>query len=172
MELHEEKELKSIITDFSKAVEAFKKRTYPQAQELFDKIIVENKTTHIDKVFEICASAKVYRNICEAQINPVKIELSGDEDYLYDGVYHLNAGHLDIALERFLYLEQKNYPDPYLNYLLAILYIKKKETDTSLNYLRKAIQKDSNYQIIAHNEVDFDSLSEHEAFISLVESGI
>jgi hypothetical protein len=172
MELTEEKELKSIIADFTKAVEAFKKKTYPQAQALFDKIIEQNKDSRFDSVLKVKTSAMAYRNICEAQIKPVKIELTCDEDYLFDGMYFLNAGKLDKARERFHYLEQKQYPDPYLNYLLAIYYLKKRDTDSCLNQLRKAIQKDRSYQVIAHNDVDFDRLSEHEAFVSLVESGI
>lgn len=172
MELIEEKELKGIIADFSKAVETFKKRSYPQAQALFDQIVELYKDSHIDKVIQVKTSAMVYRRICEAQINPVKVEFTCDEDYLFDGIYALNAGQLNKALEQFLYLQQKHYPDPYLNYLLAILYIKKRDIDNCLNYLRAAIQKDRSYQIIAHNEMDFDCLAENEAFVSLVESGI
>ncbi len=172
MELNEEKELGSITADFSKAVETFKQRTYPQAQTMFEQIIDQYKDSHFDRVLMVRNSSMVYRNICQSQINPVKIELTCDEDYLFDGIYFLNAGKLDKALERFHYLLEKEYADPYLYYLLAIIAIKKRETSHCISYLKKAIHKDPSYRIIAHNETNFDGLAEYDDFVSLVDSGI
>jgi tetratricopeptide (TPR) repeat protein len=169
MELSEEKELKNITDEFGKGIKAFKEQECSQAVEIFGRIVEKYSESEFSSVLEIQARAKVYQVICRSRINPVKIPLEDNEDYLFDGIYHLNAGNPDKALERFEHLKKANYGDPYLNYLLALVYLKKEETDTCLEHLKKAVEKDATYKIVAHNEPDFDPLFENDVFVSLIE---
>jgi len=170
MELSEEKDLKQIREEFARGIVLFRKHQYQEAAVVFDTIVREYGDSEYYSILEIEGRSKVYRKICEAQLNPVKIELHNDEDYLYDGIFHLNAGNVAKAFERFNYLQEKNYRDPYLSYLMSIAYLKKKAVETSLSYLKAAIDQDASYKIIAYNEPDFDSLFETQEFTALVEA--
>jgi len=170
MEQTEEKQLQAITEEFGKGVEAFKKRECQQAVDIFTQIVETYKKSEFYSVTEIQARSQVYLKICGSRLNPVKLELENDQDYLNDGLFNLNAGELDKALERFKYLEEKNYSDPYLGYLFSLVYARKDEPETCLEYLKAAIEKDEAYRIIAHNEPDFELMFEHEEFAQLMDS--
>lgn len=170
MEQTEEKQLQAITDEFGKGVEAFKKRECQQAVDIFTKIVETYKDTEFYSVTEIQARSQVYLRICDSRLNPVKLELQSEEDYLSDGLFLLNAGELDKALERFKYLEEKNYSDPYLGYLFSLVYARKEEPETCMEYLTAAIEKDEIYRVIAHNEPDFELMLEHEEFVELMDS--
>jgi tetratricopeptide (TPR) repeat protein len=169
MEVSEERELKRISAEFTKGIDLFRQRRYPEALTVFDNIGKDFKNSEFYSVVEIETRSKVYKKICEAQLNPVKIELHADEDFLYDGIFHLNAGRLSQALERFNYLLEKKYGDPYLSYLLSIVHLKMNDKGACLERLKKAIDEDESYKIIAHNEPDFDPLFDNQVFLQLTE---
>jgi len=165
----EEKELKKISTDFSKAILAFHKKDYQNALDLLNNIIDTFKDSEYDSVLEIQGQSKIYKNICHSHLHPVKVVLKSDEDYLNEGLYNLNAGDLDQALKYFQDLEEKKgNTDPYLFYLLALVYVKKENHEIALKYLKKCISKDDFYKIIAHNEPDFEPIADNGEFLSLV----
>jgi tetratricopeptide (TPR) repeat protein len=164
----EEKELKAIKNEFSKGVEAFKKQECRQAVETFDRIVDLYKDSEFHSVLGIQTRARAYGKICQSRANPQKVALEEDEDYLFDGIYQMNAGDLDTSLERFRYLDEKKYGDPYLQYLLALLYLKRADSENCLKYLQAAVEADQMYKVIAHNEPDFDPMFENEEFVSLI----
>lgn len=171
MELREERELKQIRETFTRGIDLFRQRQYKEALAVFAEIVQEYEDSEYYSILEIEGRSKVYRKICEAQLNPVKIELRDDEDYLFDGIYQLNKGNPDQALERFNYLKEKNYEDPYLIYLISLVYLKKEDTETCFNYLKQAIDQDEYYKVIAYNEPDFDLLFENQRYAALIETG-
>jgi len=169
MEVSEDRELKRITGEFAKGIELFKQHRYQDAAAIFNAIIAGFKDSPFYSVVEVETRSKVYKNICEAQLNPVKIELHSDEDYLKDGIFNLNAGNPDIAFERLNYLKEKKYTDPYLNYLLSLVYLKKGDKENCISHLKKAIGQDEAYRIIAHNEPDFDSIFDDPSFSQSIE---
>jgi tetratricopeptide (TPR) repeat protein len=169
MELSEEKELAKITKEFASAVQIFSKKDYEKAENAFDSIIERYKDSDFYSVLEIQARSNVYKKICHAQLHPIEIELTIGEDYLNEGIYHLNTGNFDRALELLSHLEKNGYKDSYVNYLLSIVYLKKEDIDSSLEYLKKAVNKDQYYKIIAHNEPDFDRLFENEEFTAIID---
>jgi tetratricopeptide (TPR) repeat protein len=171
MELSEEKQLKKITEEFTKGVALFRERECQQAFEIFNRIIEEYQDSQYYSVVEIQNRSKFYKMLCEARLNPVKTDDWDDEEYLYDGIFHLNAGNPDKALERFKYLEEKKYNHPNLDYLLSLVYLKKGDKGTCLMYLKKAIETDKFFKIIAYNEPDFESMFEYDEFTAMVEMG-
>lgn len=169
MELSEEEQLKSVTEAFTEGVALFRKHECKQALEIFTRIDENYEDSQYYSVLEIQTRSKFYKILCDARLNPVKIENRDDEDYLFDGIFHLNAGILDDALERFKYLEGKQNDDPYLNYLMSLVYLKKGDKDTCLTYLQKAVERDEYYKIIAYNEPDFEPLFENEVFTEMVD---
>lgn len=169
MELSEENQLKSVTEEFTKGVALFREREYQQAFEIFNRIIEEYEDSQYYSVLEIQSRSKFYKMLCDERLNPFKTEKWGDEDYLFDGIFHLNAGNLDKALERFKYLEEKKYNLPNLNYLLSLVHLKKGDYETCLMYLQMAIKADEFFKIIAYNEPDFELLFENDEFTEMVE---
>ena len=169
MELSEEKQLRQITDEFTKGVELFRQRECQQAVEVFNHIYDDFKDSQYYSVLEIQSRSKLYKSLCEARLNPVQVELLEDEDYLMDGVFNLNSGNLELALERFKRLEEKNYNNPYLNYLLSLLYLKMGDTNNCLQYLNMAVEEDKYYKIVAYNEPDFEPMFDNEKFTSMVE---
>lgn len=169
MELKEEKELKKAIAEFTAAVKIFQTKNYEKAGSAFEGILKHYEDSEYYSVLEIHGRANVYKNICQSQLNPVQVELNSDENYLNEGVFNLNVGNLDRALELLEPLVEKGYQEAYANYLLSLVHFKKKEIDTAMDYLGKAVGKDSYYKIVAHNEPDFEDLFEHETFLAIIE---
>ena len=169
MEVSEERELKRVVAEYEKGLGLLRKHQYTEALPVFENILTECKDSAYYSVVEIENRSRVYKKVCEAQLNPVVIELKTPEDFLYNGVYQLNSGNPDLALERFKHLQEINFADPYLDYLFSLGYLKKGEKENCLSYLKSAIEKDGAYKIIAHNEPDFDPVFEDQDFVTLFE---
>lgn len=166
----EEKELKKIGQEFNKALQAFHKKDFKTALELLTVIIENYKDSEYDSVLEIQTQSKIYRSLADSRLHPQKISLKTDEDFLNEGLYNLNAGHLDQALKYFLELsEKRKYSDPYIYYLISLAYVKQDDEEKALQYLKKCVAKDDYYKIIAHNEPDFEALSESSEFLAIIE---
>ena len=166
----EEKELKKITDEYQKAIQAFKKKEFQKVGELLDHIIENYKNSEYYSVLEIQTMAKKYKKIAEQNLYPKRIKLNTNEDFLDEGLLNLNEGNLERTLEVLTRLEkEKKSNDPYLFYLLSIGYLKNDEIEKSIDYLKKCINKDSFYQILAYNEPDFEPLLENEEFISIIE---
>jgi tetratricopeptide (TPR) repeat protein len=169
MKLKEEKELQTISEEYGKALQLFHKKSYQKAGEAFRRIIEANKESEFYSVLEIQTRAKVYLSIAEAQIHPVTVKLEGAQDHVWAGVYQLNAGQVDKALEHFLHAEKNNYRDAYLYYLMAAAYLRKEDTAGSLRYIEKCLKKDEGYKVIIYNEPDFEPLHQNTDFLKMVE---
>ena len=166
----EEKELKKISQEFNKALQAFHKQDFKNAHELLTLIVNTYKESEYDSVLEIQTQSKVYQCLSESRLQPKKISLKTDEDFLYEGLYNLNAGKLEQAQKFLLELvEKRKVSDPYVFYLLSLAYAKQEDEEKALQYLKKCASKDDHYKVIAHNEPDFESLSENSEFQSLIE---
>jgi tetratricopeptide (TPR) repeat protein len=169
MKLKEEKELQSISEEYEKALQFFHKKNYHKAGEAFKKIIEAYKDSEFYSVLEIQTRSKVYQSIAQAQQHPAAIKLETVQDYIWEGVYQLNAGDADKALELFSHAEKENSKDAYLCYLIAAAYLKKDDTANTLRYLEKCIKKDEQYKVIVYNEPDFETLLQNQDFLALVE---
>jgi tetratricopeptide (TPR) repeat protein len=169
MESNEEKQLKEIVHKFSDAIQKFTKKDYEKAANSFDTIIEKYKESEYYSVLEIQTRAKTYKKICHTQQNPVKIELKSNEDYLHEGIFCLNSGNFERALEHFDHLEKNGYEEAYINYLKSLMYLKQEDVENAMLYLKKSIGKDEYFKIIAYNEPDFEDLLESEDFLEIVE---
>jgi tetratricopeptide (TPR) repeat protein len=169
MKLKEEKELQAISKEFESALQSFHKKSYIKAGDAFKSIIETYKDSEFYSVLEIQARAKAYQSIAQAQAHPLKLKLESALDYLWEGVFQLNAGNVDQALEHFAHAENSNYRDAYLYFLMATAYLRKEDTAGSLRYVEKCLKKDDGYKVIVYNEPDFEPLHENPEFLKLVE---
>jgi len=169
MKLKEDKELQAISEEYEKALQLFHKKNYAKAAEAFRKLIDAYKDSEFYSVLEIQTRAKVYLSIAQAQTHPVTIKLESPQDHVWEGVYQLNAGNADVALEHFSHAEKNNYRDAYLYYLMAAAYLRKEDMANSLRYVEKCLKKDEGYKVIIYNEPDFEPLQQSPEFQKLVE---
>ena len=169
MKLKEEKEMQAITEEYEKALQSFHKKSYSKAGEAFKKIIETYKDSEFYSVLEIQTRAKVYQSMAKAQTHPVTVKLESPQDYVWEGVFQLNAGQVDKALELFTHAEKNNYRDAYLYFLMAVAYLKKEDEAGSLRYVEKCLKKDEQYKIIVYNEPDFEPLLQNQDFLKLVE---
>jgi predicted Zn-dependent protease len=169
MKLKEEKELQTITAEYEKALHLFHKKSYHKADAAFKQIIETYKDSEFYSVLEIQTRVKVHHAITQAQLHPLTIKLETMQDYVWEGVYQLNAGNTDKALELFSHAEKENHKDAYLYYLMAAAYLKKEDIANSLRYVEKCLKKDECYKVIVYNEPDFESLLQNQDFLNLVE---
>jgi len=169
MKLKEEKELQSISEEYEKALQLFHKKAFAKAGDAFNKIIDAYKDSEFYSVLEIQTRAKVYLSIAQAQLHPVTVKPETPQDHIWEGVYQLNAGNTDRALEHFTLAEKNNYRDAYLYYLMAAAHLRKEDTATSLRYIEKCLKKDEGYKVIIYNEPDFEPLQQNPEFLKLME---
>jgi len=169
MKLKEEKELQTITAEYEKALQLFHKKNYHKADAAFKQIIDTYKDSEFYSVLEIQTRVKVHHAITQAQLHPATIKLETMQDYVWEGVYQLNAGNSEKALELFNHAEKENQKDAYLYFLMAATYLKKEDTANSLRYVEKCIKKDAAYKVIVYNEPDFEPLLQNQDFLNLVE---
>ncbi len=169
MEIKEEKELGKASKEFGSAIQVFGKKEFEAAHKAFEAIYKKYQESEYYSVLEIQARAKVYMNICSAQLNPVKIELDGDQDHLNEGIFNLNAGNYPRALELFEYLEEKKFQEVFVKYLRGLTHLKNENPDQAYEILEEVIGIDEFYKVIIYNEPDFEELLEGEKWAALVE---
>jgi tetratricopeptide (TPR) repeat protein len=160
-----EKEKKKIdsyekaLLSFSQAVKALRKGDCKKAVESFEAMIEKYPTEK-----ELVDRAKTYIKICQEGTKKETYPLKTFDDYYEYGVYKMNRGELKEALELFQKALEKNPSQAKILYLLAATYQLMKETDQSLEFLKKAIQKDKYFKILAQNDQDFEPLREDKKF--------
>jgi len=169
MKLKEEKELQTITAEYEKALQLFHKKSYHKADAVFTQIIETYKDSEFFSVLEIQTRVKVHHAIAQSQLHPTAIKLETMQDYVWEGVFQLNAGNVDKALEMFNRAEKENHKDAYLYFLMAAAYLKKEDADNSMRYVEKCIKKDAAYKVIVYNEPDFEPLLQNQDFLDLVE---
>jgi predicted Zn-dependent protease len=169
MKLKEEKELQTITGEYEKALQLFHKKSYHKADAAFKQIIETYKDSEFYSVLEIQTRVKVHHAITQSQLHPATIKLETMQDYVWEGVFQLNAGNIDKALELFNHAEKENHKDAYLYFLMAAAYLKKEDTDNSMRYVEKCVKKDAAYKVIVYNEPDFEPLLQNQDFLDLVE---
>jgi predicted Zn-dependent protease len=169
MKLKEEKELQTITAEYEKALQLFHKKSYHKAEAAFKQIIDTYKDSEFYSVLEIQTRVKVHYAITQSKLHPQTVPLRSVEDYVWEGVFQLNAGDTDKALELFNHAEKENHKDAYLYYLMAAAYLRKEDSVASLRYVEKCIKKDATYKVLIYNEPDFEPLLQNQDFLNLVE---
>ncbi len=169
MKLKEEKELQTITSEYEKALQLFHKKSFQKADVAFKQVIETYKDSEFYSVLEIQTRAKVHHAISQAQLHPVSVKLETVQDHVWAGVYQLNAGNVDKALEFFNHAEKENHKDAYLYFLMAAAHLKKEDTVNSLRYVEKCLKKDAAFKVIIYNEPDFEPMLQNPDFLKLVE---
>jgi tetratricopeptide (TPR) repeat protein len=152
-------EYQKALSAYGQAVKEFRKGDFEAAAKAFSAFVEEYKAEP-----ELVDRAKSYLAIAKKRQKKETAGLKSIDDHLAQAVLKLNAGLHEQAvkiLEKALEFKEK---DGHVNYLLAVAYCRLGETDMGLDFLKKAVQKDKEFSVLARNEADFEPLYEDKKF--------
>jgi tetratricopeptide (TPR) repeat protein len=154
-------EYRKALAAYSDAMKEFRKEKLEKAAEMLTNFLEKYPTEK-----ELTDRAKIYITICQerAKENKESISLKTAEDYYQHGIYKTNSGEFEEALKSLEKALKMSPDDGKIYYSLANLYCLMGQADPCLENLKKAIQADKFFRILAQNETDFEPLWEDKKF--------
>jgi len=154
-------EYQKALAAYSEAMKEFHKGKFEKASEALQNFLEKYSTEK-----ELTDRAKIYISICGERVKTDKesFPLKTVEDYYQYGVYRMNSGDFEEALKSFEKAQKMNPDDGKIYYAMADLYCLSGQTELCLENLKKAIQLDKFFRILAQNETDFESVWEDKKF--------
>jgi len=150
------------VADFEAAVKLFAKQDFARARDLF-RAIPERYPGEL----EIGDLSRSREAICERRAHPEAPRLTSPEDYCNRGVFLLNEGNHDGALEHFRQAVEGGGSGQAW-YLMACTLVRCDRLSEAMEALGKAIQREPSNRARASNEPDFEGLREEAAWDSLI----
>lgn len=152
-------EYQKALAAYGQAVKEFHKGEFDKAVESFKGFIEKFPADR-----EIVDRARTYIAIAQKRPKKESVALKGFEDHYRQGVVKINQGDYAGAvkvLEKALEYKEK---EAIVDYLLADVHCLMGQTDAALDFLKKAIQKDKQFAVLAQNETDFEPVWEDKKF--------
>lgn len=113
---------------------------------------------------ELVDRARIYLAIATKRPKKETVHLKIFEDYFYYAVYKMNSGDLDGALKLLEKALEFKTEEGKVHYLISDVRCQLGQADDCLDSLKKAIQKDKHFAVLAQNESDFSPLWEDKRF--------
>lgn len=158
------KDYQKALSSFSKAMKYFHKGDFDKAKPALEDFI----KSHSEEK-ELLDRARLYLDIIQARGEKESIPLKSFDDYYQQGIFLLNQGRYEEALDLFKKANKKKAKQAKVYYALASAFCLMDDKDKCIANLRKAKELDEFYGILAQNETDFDVFREDEEFNSLFE---
>jgi len=161
---------KSRKDDYQKALAAF-----GLAMKEFHKGDMEKSIASLKAVIEkfpaereLVDRARIYLAIAQKRPRRDAVSLKTFEDHFQYAVYKINQGDPAAALKILEKALEFKTEEGKVHYLMADASVIANDLEPALEYLRKAVQKDKVFAILAQNEPDFAPLWEDKKFRLLV----
>ena len=152
-------EYQKALAAFGLAVKEFQKGEFEKAAASFKDFIEKFPADR-----EVVDRAKAYLSIAQKKPKKDSVSLKGFEDHYRYAVAKINqkdyAGALKLLEKASEYKEKEGL----INYLAADVHSLTGQVDEALDLLKKAVQKDKNFAVLAQNEPDFEALWEDKRF--------
>lgn len=148
-----------ILTAYSQAIKEFRKGAYEKAKESLSAFLKKYPSEK-----ELIDRARIYLEICEERQKKETIPLKTFDDYYQYSIYKINQGEYEEALKMLKKTGEMKPDEGKIFFLMADTYCLMGKEDECLEYLKKAIQLDKYFGILAQNEADFESLKESKKF--------
>jgi tetratricopeptide (TPR) repeat protein len=152
-------EYQKALAAFGLAVKEFQKGEFDKATASFKDFIGNFPADR-----EIVDRARAYLSIAQKRPKKEGVSLKGFEDHYRYGVARINQKDYPGAiklLEKALEYKEK---EGLIFYLMADANILMGQSDAALELLKKAVQKDKNFSVLAQNEPDFEPLWDDKKF--------
>lgn len=154
-------EYQKALAAYADAIREFRREKFEKAVDLFRAFAEKHAAER-----ELVDRARIYISIAEGRLKgkgePVALKTA--EDHYQYGIYKMNAGDHEEALKQ---LDKAAKLDPEsgkVHYALADLACLMGQAEDSLEHLKKAIQIDKSFRVLAQNEIDFEPLWEDKKF--------
>ncbi len=147
------------LAAYSQAMKEFRKGSFDEAAKLFNAVL-ENFSGER----EIADKCRTYLSLVQKSRKKEPVSIKTIDDHLLQASLKMNMGEYPAAvalLEKALQLKEK---EGHVYYLLASVHCLMGETDPALDFLKKAIQKDKAFSILARNDPDFESVADDKKF--------
>jgi len=152
------------LSSFNKAMKYFHKGEFDKAKKSLDDFV----KAHSEEK-ELLDRAKLYLDIIQARGEKDSIPLKSFEDHYQYGIFRLNQGRFEEAIDLFQKANKKKSKQAKVYYAIANAYCLMEEKDKCISNLKKAVELDEFYGILAQNETDFDVFREDEEFNQIFE---
>jgi tetratricopeptide (TPR) repeat protein len=150
--------------EYDRGVAALQRRRIDEAEKHFSEL-----TQKYPEERELVDRARVYLAVCARQKSAVAESLSEPEDFYYAAVLEKNRGNVTEAIEHLKRAVRKNGGGK-VDFLLACCYAQRGESDSALEFLRRAIGEDQRNRILARHDRDFDPVRDTPEFQELLAS--
>ena len=159
-------ELKQKKDEYQKALAAF-----GQAMKDFHKGEMEKAAAGLKNFIEkfsdereLVDRARIYAAIATTRPKKETVQIKTLEDHFHYAVYKLNSGDLDGALKLLEKALEFKTDEAKVHYLISDVRCRLGQAADCLDSLKKAIQKDKLFAVLAQNEADFAPLWEDKSF--------
>ena len=149
-------EYQKALDAYSQAMRAFHKGNYEKATELLRDFLEKHTSEK-----EFVDRAQIYLEICKKQQKKERFNLKTFDEYYEYSVYKINQGDYEGALKVLEKAQEMKPQEGKIFYLMADAYCLMGKTEQSLDHLKKAIQLDKYFRILAQNDGDFEPLWEY-----------
>ncbi len=147
------------LAAYSEAIKEFRKGRADKAKELFTLFLEK-----YDAEKELVDRSKIYLSILQEKGKKDLFHPKSAEDFYLHGVYKMNMGDFEGARKSLEKALEMNAEEGKVYYLLADLHCLKGDTESALENLKKAFQKDKFFRVLAQNEIDFEPLWDDKKF--------
>jgi tetratricopeptide (TPR) repeat protein len=152
-------EYQKALAAYGQAVKEFQKGEFEKAAESFKGFMEKFPAEK-----EIVDRAKTYLAIIQKRPRKDSAPLKDFEDHYRSAIVKINHGDYPGAvkvLEKALEFKEK---EGLVYYLLADVHCLMGQSDDALDFLKKAIQKDRQFSVLAQNEPNFELIWEDKKF--------
>ena len=154
-------EYQKALAAYTDAMKEFHKGRFEKASDLLRGVIEKHAAER-----EFTDRAKMYLAICEARLKETR-EVPAPktfEDFCHFGVYQMNMGRDEEALKLLGKALKLKPEEAIAHYLTAAVLVRMNKLEEAFEPLKKAVQIDKIYKIMAQNEADFAPLWEDRKF--------
>ncbi len=152
-------EYQKALAAYGQATKEFHRGEFAKAVELLEAFVEKYPLER-----ELVDRAKIYLSICKAREKKETVHLKTFEDYYNQTVYRINKGEYEGALKLLDKALEMKTEEGKVFYLMADAHCRMGQIDACLENLKKAIQKDKYFRILAQNEPDFEPIWEDKKF--------
>jgi len=159
-------EQKAKKDEYQKALAAFSLAMKDFHKGVLDKAAVERKA-FIEKYpeeRELVDRAQIYLTIAQKRPRKETVHLKDFDDHYNYAVYKVNSGDREGALKILEKALEFKKSEAKVQYLIADVLCLLGRADEGLEALKKAVQKDKQFAVLAQNESDFEPLWDDKRF--------
>lgn len=147
------------LTAYGQAVKSFHKGNFQKAAEMLQSFLEKEDTEN-----ELCDRARMYLRICQSHLKKETVSLKTFDDHYNYGILKINQGDYEDAVPSLAKACELKPGEGKAAYMLATAYGRMNKIEESLDFLKKAIQRDKIFAVLAQNETDFEPIKEDKKF--------